>query len=92
MRVVPYSLVLVLCVAAGYACAPPAQMAEVPLPLQHIAEVHRAKCGNCHVPVEPGSRPRSVLEEAFPRHRTRVHLTDDEWSQMVEYLARPASG
>jgi hypothetical protein len=90
VKVVLY--VLVVCVAAGSACAPPVSTADVPPPLQHIAEVHKAKCGNCHVRVEPGSRSRGELEEAFPRHRTRVHLTDDEWSQMVEYLARPVSG
>lgn len=68
--------------------APPA--ADVPPALEHIAEVHKARCGKCHVRVEPGTRPRAKLEAAFPKHRSRVHLTDDEWSQMIEYLAPPS--
>jgi hypothetical protein len=52
-----------------------------------IARIHRAQCGKCHVRVEPGERTREQLEAAFPRHHRRVRLTDDEWAQMVEYLA-----
>jgi hypothetical protein len=73
------------------ACAPQGPAAEVPEPLQHIAEVHKAKCGNCHVRVEPGSRKKDQLEAAFPRHKSRVHLSEDEWSQMMEYLSAPSS-
>jgi hypothetical protein len=88
----PLCGLLVVCTVACLGCAPAAPVADVPPALLHIAEVHRAKCGNCHVRVEPGSRSRTELEGALPRHRSRVHLTDDEWSQLVEYLARPVSG
>lgn len=74
--------------AAG--CAPSAPPADVPPALQHIAEVHKARCGNCHVRVEPGARQREQLEAAFPKHRSRVHLSDEEWAQMIEYLSAPA--
>jgi hypothetical protein len=78
-------------IAALPACAPQAPPVEVPEPLQHIAEVHKAKCGNCHVRIEPGSRKKDQLEAAFPRHKSRVHLSEDEWSQMIEYLSLPSS-
>jgi hypothetical protein len=76
------------------ACAPAVSPGPqpVPEPLQHVAEVHKAKCGNCHVRVEPRTRTREELGEALLRHKKRVHLTDEEWSAMIEYLARPASG
>jgi hypothetical protein len=70
------------------ACAPPAPAPDVPASLQHIAEVHKALCGNCHVRVEPGGRTHAELTDAFQRHRSRVHLTDEEWSEMIEYLQR----
>jgi hypothetical protein len=52
-----------------------------------IAKVHKAKCGSCHLRVEPGERSREELETAFTRHRRRVHLSEAEWGEMVEYLA-----
>jgi hypothetical protein len=67
-------------------CAPQAA-ADPPPPLRHIAEVHKARCGNCHVRVEPGARTRDEFEAALPRHHERVHLTDDEWAELLEYLA-----
>ncbi len=82
---------LVALVACGGGCAPAAPATEVPPALEHVAELHKAKCGNCHIRVEPGTRSREELEAVFPRHRARVHLSDDEWNQMVEYLAVPPS-
>jgi hypothetical protein len=71
--------------ALALACGgPPADAPDAP----PIARIHRAQCGKCHVRVEPGERTREQLEAAFPRHHRRVRLTDDEWAQMVEYLAR----
>ena len=52
-----------------------------------IARVHRTRCGACHVRVEPGERSRAELETAFTRHRRRVHLSEAEWGEMVDYLA-----
>jgi|HubBroStandDraft_6_1064221.scaffolds.fasta_scaffold1220111_2 hypothetical protein len=90
---------LVLHVAVGLAlgvtaaCAPAASLPpEVPESQRHVAELHRAKCGNCHVRVEPGARTHLELEAAFVRHRKRVHLTEDEWTQMIDYLAQPPQG
>jgi hypothetical protein len=76
-----------LALASLSGCGPQAPAADVPTPLRHIAEVHKARCGNCHVRVEPGTHTRDALEAAFPKHRTRVRLTDEEWTQMIEYLA-----
>jgi hypothetical protein len=72
------------------ACGTPAgSNADVPesSPLAHVAHVHRARCGSCHVRVEPGERTRAQLEAAFTRHRARVHLTEAQWGQMIDYLA-----
>jgi hypothetical protein len=80
-------LVALLALLAG-ACEPPAKTADVPEAQKHVAEVHRARCGNCHVRVEPGTRSHATLESAFVRHRGRVHLSEDEWSQLIEYLAQ----
>lgn len=52
-----------------------------------ISKVHKARCGACHLRVEPGERSRAELETAFTRHRRRVHLSEVEWGEMVDYLA-----
>lgn len=52
-----------------------------------VASVWRSKCGACHVPVEPGSRKRGVIEKAMQRHHKRLHLTEDQWVQLVDFLA-----
>jgi hypothetical protein len=56
-----------------------------------IAAIHMRKCGACHVRPEPGTRTRAHLEDAFTRHQRRVHLTPEQWSAMVDYLAAPPS-
>jgi hypothetical protein len=53
----------------------------------HAAEVWADKCGACHVPVEPGTRPRAVIEAAMARHQKRAKLSQDEWRELVEFLA-----
>jgi hypothetical protein len=68
--------------------SPPAS-APVGGPEPPIAEVHRHKCAKCHVLPEPKTRTREHLEDAFTRHRVRVHLTEEQWSAMVDYLAKP---
>ncbi len=54
-----------------------------------IARVWASRCGACHTPVEPGTRTRSHIEDALGRHHARVALSDDEWSEMRDFLARP---
>ena len=56
-----------------------------------IATVHRHQCGRCHAPPPPGSHSREEFETAFGRHHKRVHLTDEEWQAMVDYLAPSAN-
>jgi hypothetical protein len=75
---------LAACGQGPPASAPPGAGPEPP-----IAEIHRHKCGKCHVLPEPKTRTREHLEDAFTRHRVRVHLTEEEWGQMVDYLAKP---
>jgi len=70
------------------ACGSPSGTASSPEP-SPIARIHKAKCGACHQRVEPGQRTRAQLEDAFTRHRKRVHLTEEQWAQMVDYLAAP---
>ena len=56
---------------------------------QPVAAMHRARCGKCHRPPEPGSHPRAFFEEALARHQNRVHLSPEEWSAITDYLAAP---
>jgi len=65
------------------ACGSPSGTASSPEP-SPIARIHKAKCGACHQRVEPGQRTRAQLEDAFTRH-----LTEEQWAQMVDYLAAP---
>ena len=52
-----------------------------------IARIHKSRCGSCHLRVEPGERTRDQLDAAFTRHRKRVHLTEEQWGEMIDYLA-----
>jgi hypothetical protein len=54
-----------------------------------IAAIHASKCGACHTRPDPRTRTRGHLEEAFSRHKRRVRLTEEEWAEMVDYLAMP---
>jgi hypothetical protein len=54
-----------------------------------IATLHTSRCGSCHTPPNPKTRTREYLENAFTRHRKRVRLTDEQWSEMTDYLAMP---
>jgi hypothetical protein len=77
--------------AAAVAVAP-GRDAPVPVAVASppIAAVHRARCGQCHVRVEPGSRTRDVLTTALARHRNRVHLAETQWAALIDYLAPPS--
>ena len=72
----------VLCCTVA-ACAPAGSPANEPA----IALVHRRQCGRCHAPPETGKHDRPYLEEALAPHRKRVHMSEDEWAQMIDYLA-----
>jgi hypothetical protein len=76
---------LPLLFVAGCASAPETRSANDKPP---IARVHAGACGACHTRVEPGMRSRAELEAALSRHHKRVHLSDDEWRAMIDYLAR----
>ena len=56
-----------------------------------IAAVHTSRCGRCHVAPEPNTRTRAELESAFGRHKKRVHLSQDEWQAMIDFLAPQAN-
>jgi hypothetical protein len=53
-----------------------------------IAHVWVGQCGRCHARTEPGSFTRTELTTALAAHRKRVRLTEIEWAQMVDFLAR----
>ena len=74
---------LLLVAAFVLAACAPARSPDEPA----IARVEHAKCGACHIEVQPGTRSREVLEKAFVRHRTRVKLTEEQWTAMIDYLA-----
>jgi uncharacterized membrane protein len=59
--------------------------------IRDVRAIYRSRCGSCHVRVEPGTHTRTQLETAFSRHRTRVKMSDAEWSSMVQLLASDAS-
>ena len=85
----PTAIVLVALALAWGGCGAPGarQDAASTPPATEIARIHRAKCGACHVRVEPGERTRAQLEAALPRHRTRVRLREEQWEEMRDYLA-----
>jgi hypothetical protein len=75
---------------AGCTCAPSPHTGNAPAGRdQAIASMHVSKCGACHTLPYPQTRTRRHLEEAFTRHKRRVHLTDEEWAAMLDYLAMP---
>jgi len=53
-----------------------------------IAELWRARCGQCHVRVEPKTRERAALRPALERHRKRARLNDSDIDELVDYLAK----
>jgi hypothetical protein len=65
------------------ACSPAAETPGAPA----IATVHQHQCGRCHTRPAPGKHPRPYLEQALAPHHRRVHLSDEEWTQLIDYLA-----
>ena len=82
LRAVRVAALAALGASLAAACAPASSPDAPP-----IASVHAHRCGKCHAPPEPGSHTRAQLEDAFGRHRSRAHLSPEEWSAMVDYLA-----
>jgi hypothetical protein len=82
------STVVAACVASlgllAAACGPASSPDAPP-----IAALHAHTCGKCHGPPEPRSHTRRQLEDAFGRHKSRAHLTPEQWAAMIEYLAAP---
>ena len=82
-------LVVTMVAACGGTAGAPVSVMAVGTEGQgaQVASVWRSKCGSCHVPVEPGSRKRLEIESALQRHRKRLRLSDDQWTQLVDFLA-----
>jgi hypothetical protein len=53
-----------------------------------IESIWKARCASCHLPVDPGTRSREALTAALQPHRKRVKLTEDQWGQMIDFLAQ----
>lgn len=79
---------VVLALGAATACSPAADHPAAPA----IAEVHKHQCNRCHRLPPPGAHPRPYLEDALSHHHKRVHLTDEEWAQLIDYLAASDGG
>ncbi len=82
-------IVTLVAIVGVSACAPVVspELRAASLSHPHAAEIWGEKCGSCHVPVEPGSRPRPAIEAAMARHQKRAKLTPTEWSELVEFLS-----
>ena len=81
-------LLLALLTGATGACSPAPDTPGAPA----IARVHQRQCNRCHSLPPPGLHPRSYLEQALAPHHKRVHLTDEEWAQLIDYLAARPDG
>lgn len=88
-RVLLAAGVAVACSATAGCATAPAPGVDVPSGEASIAAIHVSKCGACHTRPEPRTRTREHLEQAFSRHRRRLRLTQDEWAEMLDYLAVP---
>jgi hypothetical protein len=80
-------LLAVPCLVACSAAPPAGSAAEASE--RDIATLHASKCGACHSAPAPKTRSREHLEDAFARHKKRVHLTREEWAELTDYLALP---
>jgi hypothetical protein len=83
-------LVLAVVTTIGEGCAAsPAQDAGAPAArTRHAEAIRTQKCARCHAPPEALHHTRAELETIFGRHRSRAHLTAEEWDAMVDLLAR----
>ena len=78
---------LALASVTGCATEPSPQLRAASVSHPRAAEIWSDKCGACHVPVEPGSRSRQVIESAMVRHQKRTKLTASEWREIVDFLS-----
>jgi hypothetical protein len=86
-------LTLATATAATAACSPAPDAAGAAVaPTAPIALVHQHQCSRCHRLPPPGVHPRSYLEQALAPHHKRVHLTDEEWTELIDYLAARPDG
>jgi hypothetical protein len=74
-----------LAAGAVLAACTPASSPDSPA----VATLQQQQCGKCHAPPAPRMRTRVQLEDALARHRSRVHLRDDQWSAILLYLSVP---
>jgi len=79
--------VTVLVASAWLGCGGSARPTVTASSQPSAEKVWRSKCGSCHVPVEPGTRSRATIESAVSRHRTRLALSNEQWSSLVDFLA-----
>jgi hypothetical protein len=56
-----------------------------------VVAVHKVQCSRCHTAPQPGTRTKPYLVDTFARHKKRVHLSQEEWTAMIDYLAAPAN-
>lgn len=80
------SLIAAFAILAGCGAAQPPRSSPG---TARIASIHQAKCGSCHLIVDPGTRSRATLESALARHHSRVRLDEEDWATLVDYLATP---
>lgn len=83
-RFVALVAALVATACAASCAAPPSDAHPEP----PIASAWRARCGACHMRVEPGTHTRAALEAALRRHRSRTRLSDLQAGQLVDFLSR----
>jgi hypothetical protein len=57
-------------------------------PSSAIVGLWRARCNQCHVPVQPGTRERAALRPALERHKKRARLSESDVDELVDYLAK----
>lgn len=90
MRRALAALSLSLLTACPDGGAPPAASSQ-PVDARPIADIWRARCGNCHERIQPGEHTREFLVDALARHqkKKRVRLSDEQWQAMTTFLAIP---
>lgn len=57
-------------------------------PSAAVVGLWRARCNQCHVPVQPGTRERAALRPALERHKKRARLSESDVDELVDYLAK----
>lgn len=73
--------------AMAAACGPPEPPVEPRF--ADVAAINKSKCGRCHELRRRWSMSRAEVDGALVKHRARVPLTEDQWSLMAEFLAKP---